>query len=142
MEGPHGKEPHGEATDWRSDSDPPVDLTAEKDSMLSGQAGPTDDANSHSVPQHAGLVTQFGGDAPEGRRVRGGMDRSNGRLEALTPGSDVQVKPVSWMDLPKKDQLIVITLTRLSEPLVQTSLQVCLPSVLPRANPMRGQANC
>jgi hypothetical protein len=31
--------------------------------------------------------------------------------------------PVSWMDLPKKKQLIVLTLTRLSEPLVQTSLQ-------------------
>ncbi|GJC89182.1 putative membrane protein YCR023C [Colletotrichum liriopes] len=32
-------------------------------------------------------------------------------------------KPVAWRDLPKKQQLLVITLTRLSEPLVQTSLQ-------------------
>ncbi|OHE99138.1 major facilitator superfamily transporter [Colletotrichum orchidophilum] len=31
--------------------------------------------------------------------------------------------PVAWRDLPKKQQLLVITLTRLSEPLVQTSLQ-------------------
>ncbi|POS74825.1 major facilitator superfamily transporter [Diaporthe helianthi] len=30
---------------------------------------------------------------------------------------------VSWRDLPRKQQLVVITLTRLSEPLVQTSLQ-------------------
>lgn len=30
---------------------------------------------------------------------------------------------VSWKDLPRKTQLVVITLTRLSEPLVQTSLQ-------------------
>ena len=30
---------------------------------------------------------------------------------------------VSWRDLPRKKQLVVITLTRLSEPLVQTSLQ-------------------
>lgn len=30
---------------------------------------------------------------------------------------------VSWNDLPRKQQLVVITLTRLSEPLVQTSLQ-------------------
>ncbi|KUI60569.1 hypothetical protein VP1G_07794 [Cytospora mali] len=30
---------------------------------------------------------------------------------------------VSWKDLPRKQQLVVITLTRLSEPLVQTSLQ-------------------
>ncbi|KZL83315.1 major facilitator superfamily transporter [Colletotrichum incanum] len=32
-------------------------------------------------------------------------------------------EPVAWRDLPKKQQLMVITLTRLSEPLVQTSLQ-------------------
>lgn len=31
-------------------------------------------------------------------------------------------KPISWMALPRKDQLIVITLARLSEPLTQTSL--------------------
>ncbi|GAB1316215.1 hypothetical protein MFIFM68171_06425 [Madurella fahalii] len=35
----------------------------------------------------------------------------------------VDAKTVSWRDLPRKDQLIVITLARLSEPLVQTSLQ-------------------
>ena len=34
-------------------------------------------------------------------------------------------KTVRWKDLPRKDQLVVITLARLSEPLVQTSLQVC-----------------
>ncbi|KAK1750797.1 major facilitator superfamily domain-containing protein [Echria macrotheca] len=32
-------------------------------------------------------------------------------------------RAVSWRDLPRKDQLIVLTLARLSEPLVQTSLQ-------------------
>ncbi|KAK3937409.1 MFS general substrate transporter [Diplogelasinospora grovesii] len=32
-------------------------------------------------------------------------------------------KSVSWKDLPKKSQLVVIVLARLSEPLVQTSLQ-------------------
>lgn len=31
-------------------------------------------------------------------------------------------KPVSWRSLPRKDQLFVITLARLSEPLTQTSL--------------------
>jgi hypothetical protein len=31
---------------------------------------------------------------------------------------------VGWRDLPRKDQLLVITLARLSEPLTQTSLQV------------------
>lgn len=37
--------------------------------------------------------------------------------------SQADAKTVSWRDLPRKDQLIVITLARLSEPLVQTSLQ-------------------
>lgn len=32
--------------------------------------------------------------------------------------------PVTWMSLPHKRQLMVLTLARLSEPLVQTSLQV------------------
>ncbi|KAI0423422.1 major facilitator superfamily domain-containing protein [Xylaria sp. FL1042] len=32
-------------------------------------------------------------------------------------------KVVTWKDLPRKDQLLVITLARLSEPLTQTSLQ-------------------
>ncbi len=32
--------------------------------------------------------------------------------------------PVTWMSLPHKRQLVILTLARLSEPLVQTSLQV------------------
>ncbi|KAF4546749.1 MFS multidrug transporter [Lasiodiplodia theobromae] len=32
-------------------------------------------------------------------------------------------KPVTWSSLPQKDQLIILTLARLSEPLTQTSLQ-------------------
>ncbi|KAI0540594.1 major facilitator superfamily domain-containing protein [Xylaria digitata] len=42
-----------------------------------------------------------------------GVRRPNG------PSKDV----IGWKDLPKKDQLLVITLARLSEPLTQTSLQ-------------------
>ncbi|KAJ2960271.1 hypothetical protein NQ176_g11065 [Zarea fungicola] len=39
-------------------------------------------------------------------------------------------KPVAWKDMPQKRQLAILTLSRLSEPLVQTSLQV---SFLPRS---------
>lgn len=35
----------------------------------------------------------------------------------------VQEKPVTWMSLPKRGQLAVLTFARLSEPLTQTSLQ-------------------
>lgn len=36
-------------------------------------------------------------------------------------------EPVAWRELPRKEQLIIITLARMSEPLVQTSLQVRSP---------------
>ena len=51
---------------------------------------------------------------------------SDGRvlLETRMPSSSDDALQVSWRHLPRKDQLIVITLARLSEPLVQTSLQV------------------
>lgn len=40
-----------------------------------------------------------------------------------TENADVaKSKPVSWRSLPRKDQLFVLTLARLSEPLTQTSL--------------------
>ncbi|KAH8170603.1 major facilitator superfamily protein [Sarocladium implicatum] len=32
-------------------------------------------------------------------------------------------KPIAWRDLPRRDQLLILTLARLSEPLTQTSLQ-------------------
>lgn len=50
-------------------------------------------------------------------------------LEAAKPPE--KPRPVAWRDLPQKQQLLVITLTRLSEPLVQTSLQVCTPPTPP-----------
>lgn len=37
--------------------------------------------------------------------------------------SPAKPKPISWMALPRKDQLAILTLARLSEPLTQTSLQ-------------------
>jgi hypothetical protein len=35
-------------------------------------------------------------------------------------------KPVTWMSLPHKSQLAILTIARLSEPLVQTSLRVSI----------------
>lgn len=45
--------------------------------------------------------------------VSGGMRSENEKEEEIT-----------WASLPHRGQLIVLTLSRLSEPLVQTSLQV------------------
>ncbi|ETS81438.1 hypothetical protein PFICI_06440 [Pestalotiopsis fici W106-1] len=54
-----------------------------------------------------------------------GSARSQGSSRSSTESNQKQqkLKVVAWRDLPKKNQLIVITLARLSEPLVQTSLQ-------------------
>ncbi len=49
------------------------------------------------------------------------------RLRAGAPPVKTTTTPqplVGWRDLPQKGQLAVLTLARLSEPLVQTSLQV------------------
>ncbi|THX18759.1 MFS general substrate transporter [Aureobasidium pullulans] len=44
------------------------------------------------------------------------------QAQSMTQVSE-KSKPVSWASLPRKDQLLILTLARLSEPLTQTSLQ-------------------
>lgn len=46
-----------------------------------------------------------------------------GEPPAPSSRPDEKAKPVSWSSLPKKSQLAILTLARLSEPLTQTSLQ-------------------
>lgn len=38
--------------------------------------------------------------------------------------------PVTWKSLPRKSQLAILTLARLSEPLMQSSLRVRIPEIL------------
>lgn len=54
--------------------------------------------------------------------------------------------PVAWKDMPQKRQLAILTLSRLSEPLVQTSLQaseqpLCPPAPLDRYKTIRCKMN-
>lgn len=59
--------------------------------------------------------------------ARSGSPDSQGTRRKPFPGTkkkEQRQKVVAWMDLPKKKQLAVVTIARLSEPLVQTSLQV------------------
>ncbi|KAI1258643.1 MFS general substrate transporter [Xylariaceae sp. FL1019] len=54
----------------------------------------------------------------------GASDDETRNSRTWRPKKPVEAKkPVSWKDLPRKDQLLVIMLARLSEPLTQTSLQ-------------------
>lgn len=55
-------------------------------------------------------------------------------LSSATPKQD-KPGPVAWRDLPKKSQLAILTLARLSEPLTQTSLQAYMFYQLKSFNP-------
>lgn len=52
-----------------------------------------------------------------------------------TPTKQDKPGPVAWRDLPKKSQLAILTLARLSEPLTQTSLQAYMFYQLKSFNP-------
>ncbi|KAI0472925.1 MFS general substrate transporter [Xylariaceae sp. FL0804] len=58
---------------------------------------------------------------PDVLEVETGVGLSAGRRPSLKPQKTS--KAVGWRDLPRKHQLLVLTLARLSEPLAQTSLQ-------------------
>ncbi|UKZ46454.1 hypothetical protein TrVGV298_000657 [Trichoderma virens] len=50
-------------------------------------------------------------------------------------GGSNSKRPVAWSELPRKDQLFIITMARMSEPLVQTSLQAYMFYQLKWFNP-------
>ncbi|KAJ5681887.1 uncharacterized protein N7477_001827 [Penicillium maclennaniae] len=50
-------------------------------------------------------------------------DLSDDDHDGVLDNSQAEEKPVTWMSLPKKGQLAILTFARLSEPLTQTSLQ-------------------
>lgn len=60
-------------------------------------------------------------------RSHGGLelgDALKAKVEKLEEGKKEAEEKVTWMSLPHKRQLAILTIARLSEPLVQTSLQV------------------
>lgn len=63
----------------------------------------------------------------------GGRSETNALGEPQPDAEDD--KPVSWRSLPKKRQLAILTLARLSEPLAQTSLQAYMFYQLKSFNP-------
>ncbi len=88
-----------------------------------GELGDFHDELSHNV------VHDHDHDHDENSRLLGPDNvidpEEDGVLEVPIPEikrNDSQT-PISWADLPRKKQLTIITLARLSEPLVQTSLQ-------------------
>jgi len=57
------------------------------------------------------------------RRFPSADDESNDDHDGVLDATQEEEKPVTWMSLPKKGQLAILTFARLSEPLTQTSLQ-------------------
>ncbi|KAF0321894.1 putative membrane protein [Colletotrichum asianum] len=72
--------------------------------------------------EEARMLRTLDGSGPEVEAAPGAaLSHPREEEELLKPPE--KPKPIAWRDLPQKQQLLVITLTRLSEPLVQTSLQ-------------------
>lgn len=83
-----------------------------------------DKRNSEDEATGLRIVTSLDGMADV--EARSGSPDSQGTRRKpfpVTKKQEQRQKVVAWMDLPKKKQLAVVTIARLSEPLVQTSLQ-------------------
>ena len=83
------------------------------------QQGYTSDSDDEGVDGHSS----------RGRRSRDLLIETSVQAGTALPHVDdtenaeaAKGKPISWRSLPRKDQLLVLTLARLSEPLTQTSL--------------------
>jgi hypothetical protein len=82
--------------------------------LVQGEAdvGPEDEGDQDSSPSETS------------RAPSTDLESGRGPTQHNDAKAEDRPKVVAWRDLPRKDQLAVITLSRLSEPLVQTSLQV------------------
>ncbi|POR31846.1 Major facilitator superfamily transporter [Tolypocladium paradoxum] len=84
----------------------------------------SDDESDRALDVGTGLLLASGragrGGAGDASAVTDGDGAAAARTRARARNGE---EPVAWRDLPRKDQLVIITLARMSEPLVQTSLQ-------------------
>lgn len=90
---------------------PPL-LEVENDEYDGLVADNLDDENENNAPRQNG----------NGLIANGDSGNNNGP----DPEPEEKEKPISWSQLPKKTQLLILVLARLSEPLTQTSLQAYL----------------
>ena len=79
---------------------------------------PSDDEEHAS----ARLLKNDGRSEPASTAKAAITDEDDDSESAIDKGKLIDEKPVTWKSLPKKSQLAILTLARLSEPLTQTSL--------------------
>ncbi|KAI1868843.1 hypothetical protein JX265_006822 [Neoarthrinium moseri] len=106
-------------------------MTGSRYEALDNAASTLSTTSSVRVSEHSGFLRDAQVDdgtkglavitSPEGLAALGSGAASSESEEQKRRAEKQKV--VAWRDLPKKKQLFVITMTRLSEPLVQTSLQ-------------------
>jgi hypothetical protein len=114
------------------------DLRTEYDVLSRGRSDENEDSASIGSASEIGVQDNSdGGSAIENRRLLPAISTSILANVAPNAGSSLpqiseeeqnaqhhaKNKPVTWSSLPNKDQLILLVLARLSEPLTQTSLQ-------------------
>ncbi|OJD13168.1 hypothetical protein AJ78_06352 [Emergomyces pasteurianus Ep9510] len=142
---------HGESNIRNNSEDAVVAAEADRESLQTDLYG-DDDPDSltdlegfsgHSSESHAHLLGQNSIDqrtrkvhvptnlqlSPQHRQPSCTEEEEAGVANIVDPTSDDNPdgeKPVSWFSLPKKSQLAILTIARLSEPLTQTSLQAYL----------------
>ena len=82
-----------------------------------------EDAPQEVEPQHPSILSRASSIARHASFLDEDEAPPKSQSPPSTPTKQDKPGPVSWRDLPKKSQLAVLTLARLSEPLTQTSLQ-------------------
>lgn len=89
----------------------------------------SDDDSDQDLDIETGELTGERRDPSQTRGQNGPTSALADDGEAVLPSTrtkkeDNKKAVVAWRDLPRKRQLVIITLARMSEPLTQTSLQV------------------
>lgn len=99
--------------------------TLSRDSLDSPRHSTSDSGQDQDFRNERGQMTTIVSSRREVPEIDTGVATRNTRENAgAQQSSEASKEIITWKDLPKKDQLLVITLARLSEPLTQTSLQV------------------
>ncbi|RMZ88236.1 hypothetical protein DV736_g4525, partial [Chaetothyriales sp. CBS 134916] len=100
--------------DSNEEAQPLLPLRTSSDANNDNDNG--DGATSSTVTRRASSVVELGEVAPIHQQQNG-----NGTPFAENNGSEPKPEPVTWLSLPRKGQLAILTLARLSEPLAERS---------------------
>jgi hypothetical protein len=118
-DGSLGNNSSRESDDWNFSSNPPSPPGLHRQHQFSSPKAYDSDSEDEATDNPAGRR----------RRSRDHFLKTNTEAGTALPHVDdteivdaAKEKPVSWRSLPRKDQLFVLTLARLAEPLTQTSL--------------------